>query len=213
MNANEFGRSFGITNPNDNRAAYIETGYKMAERNYKTAASRKSFMAGYMEYAPAAQGRCGTCGELKPVQNFTDGECNDCHFAVIEEAPETTPEPQRPEGYNIVEASQANTTRNYQPGEVFYVYASTSRPISASWARISDAVYVNGGNYVYTWVVVPYALDPAIWKSYELVLTYGPIVYKPEDYITFEQKETEDEAATRYAMHMIKLVNILCKLQ
>jgi hypothetical protein len=63
-----------------------------------------------------------------------------------EAAPETNPEPARPDGYDIVEASQANTTRDYQPGETFYVYASTSRPISGSWAQIPGAVYVNANN-------------------------------------------------------------------
>lgn len=89
------------------------------------------------------------------------------------------------EGYDIVEASQAVTIRDYTPGEVFHVYGSPMRPMSASWAKIHDAVFVNagrivGGKYIHTFLVVPHQLDAATFASYELVWLYGPIIYKPD---------------------------------
>lgn len=62
-----------------------------------------------------------------------------------------------------------------------YVYASGHRPIDSSWARIPDAVYVPADwktTGVWTWVVAPGPLEPALVEGYELQWGFAPIAYE-----------------------------------
>ena len=67
---------------------------------------------------------------------------------------------------------------DYVPQPHDWIYGSSYRPISASWARIPEAHYIQvdhrANNGVYTWVVVPYCLDEWTLAAYELNLLQEP---------------------------------------
>lgn len=60
-----------------------------------------------------------------------------------------------------------------------HIYASRSRPISGTWATIPDACYLGNDPWlseaVYTWVLVPAALEDGILERYELTWAWSPI--------------------------------------
>lgn len=66
----------------------------------------------------------------------------------------------------------------YLPQPHEWIYGSRNRPISASWARIPGANYVQldhkTNDWTYTWVVVPEKLDKKTIDGYELCLVKSP---------------------------------------
>ena len=58
------------------------------------------------------------------------------------------------------------------------IYASPNRPMSAIWATIPNAVYVDGGypkDNVWTWVITPRPLDEETIYRYELTWGWSPL--------------------------------------
>jgi hypothetical protein len=76
----------------------------------------------------------------------------------------------------LEEDENSPITKNHR-----HIYGSRNRPVNSSWAKIPDAVYLDGdvrNTGIWTWVVTPNELSPDLVKKYELTWAYSPIPYR-----------------------------------
>lgn len=66
----------------------------------------------------------------------------------------------------------------------YHIYASRNRPVSGVWAQFPEGTILQDADYaetgVWTWIIVPGALDNDTLQRYELVWGWSPITYTEE---------------------------------